>query len=199
MGVAPRLAALLLLSLAAMPARTEGLFETKTVKVDPEARDAVDLFSRVCLSTRGDRAQATAIMDTGGSAVEPLDAKLLPQLQGGKPGGVGWKIRMPSGEQLLIDFAPDGACMVRAPRVQAQALEARLDELLDQVSASGRFKVHPRGGEVKTIDKLKYRFISYSMGLPDTGNTADILAATTDAKDVLIQGTLSFRVESAKP
>jgi hypothetical protein len=176
-----------------------GTQEKKPKMTDAEAQDAVDLFSRLCFSTRGDRARTASIIETGGSAVEPLDDKLLPTLHGGKPGGVGWKIRMPLGEDLVVDFPPDGTCIVRAPKVDADALEADLAELLDQISASGAFKVRYQGDETKTVDNMKYRFSTYTVGLPDTGNRAIVLMAATDSKEVLLQGSLSFKIEAAKP
>lgn len=165
---------------------------------DVEAHDATELFSRLCVSTHGDRGQAIRILGDDDSAVEKLDGKLLRQLQGGKDGGVGWTIRMPLGEKLIFEFTPSGTCIVRAPRVDPASLEEGFTNLLDQIAGSGRFKIHREGDDTKVIDKLKYHFITYSVRLPDTGQTAEIGVATTDAKDVVIQGTLTYAVQAGK-
>jgi hypothetical protein len=179
----------------------------------PEEHDAIDLFSRLCVSTRGDRAAATAIIGDGDSAVEKMDAPVLRGLENGASGGVGWIIRMPLGEKLLTEFPPGGACIVRAPRVNPAQLEGAFQNLLDQYGASGQFKVRRVGDQVKVIDadvrsadnqgktseKLKYHFVVYNMTLPDTGNVAELGVATTESRAVSIQATLSFEILPDKP
>ena len=148
------------------------------------------MFSRLCLSTRGDRARAVAIIGNNDNGVEKIDDNSLQQLQGG-PGGIGWIVRMPLGERILAEFQPDGACVVRAPQVKSFAIENGLGNLLDQISASGQFKVRRLSAKEKTIEKSKYRFTTYAVQLPDGGGTAEVGVATTDAKTAFT-ATLTF-------
>ncbi len=188
---------------------------------DPEAHDAIDLFSRLCVSTQGNRERAVGIVGEGDSAVEKMEAPLLRGLENGQSGGIGWIIRMPLGEKILLEFPPDGACIVRAPRVNAAQLETAFRNLLDQYAASGQFTVKREGEQTKAIDppgaksaepekkssndfrrdvdKLKYHLVVYSMDLPDIGRTAQLVVATTDAKTVSIQGVLSYAVAPTPP
>ncbi len=187
---------------------------------DPEAHDAIDLFARLCVSTRGDRARGVSIIGEGDSAIEKMDDPLLRGLEGGASGGIGWIVRMPLGDKILLEFPPDGSCIVRAPRVNNAQLEFALRNLLDQYSASGQFLVHRAGDGTKTIkvaprradgeagaageqdktaEKVKYHIVSYNMILPDTGRTADLMVATTDSGNVSIQGVLSFQIAAPKP
>jgi hypothetical protein len=166
---------------------------------DPEAHDAVELFSRFCLSTRGDRARVIDIIGSGDPTVEKLDDKTVLELQNGKPGGIAWTLRMPLGEKLVLEFAGSGTCIVRAPRVEGASLERGLDDLLTEIGANDRFKVHRTGDDTETINKRKYHIVTYSMRLPDTGQTADIGVATTDAKDGAIQGSLTYAMAAGNP
>jgi hypothetical protein len=191
--MARRFGIMLVLAAAAtsLPAAGETIRPSTT---DVEAHDATELFSHLCVTTRGDRARAMQIIGDGDSAIEKLDDKALLELQGGKPGGVGWTIRMPLGEKLLVEFTPRGTCIVRAPRVNPASLEMALLNLLDEISASGQFKVRRLDDDTKTINKMKYHFVTYGVRLPDTGETAEIGVATTDAKSGVIQGTLTYEV-----
>ena len=178
-----------------------------------EEHDAIDLYSRLCVSTRGDRARVTGIIGEGDSAVEKMEPPVLRGLENGASGGVGWIIRMPLGEKLLMEFPPGGACIVRAPRIDPAQLEGAFQNLLDQYGASDQFKVRRVGDETKTVDtdgrpvdsraktkdKLKYHFVLYKMTLPDTDNIAELGLATTDSRSVSIQATLSFQVLPPKP
>ncbi len=187
--------------------------------IDPEAHDAIDLFARLCVSTRGDRARGVAIIGEGDSAIEKMDDPLLRGLEGAS-GGVGWIVRMPLGDKILLEFPSDGSCIVRAPRVNTAQLEFALRNLLDQYSASGQFLVHRAGDGTKTVklaprhpdgqsgsaaepektaEKVKYHIVSYDMTLPDTGRTADLMVATTESGNVSIQGVLSFQIAAPKP
>lgn len=187
---------------------------------DPEAHDAIDLFARLCVSTRGDRARGVSIIGEGDSAIEKMDDPLLRGLEGGASGGIGWIVRMPLGDKILLEFTPDGSCIVRAPRVNSAQLEFALRNLLDQYSASGQFQVHRAGDGTKTVkvtprrpdgeagavgeqdkvmDKVKYHIVSYNMTLPDIGRMADLAVATTDSEIVSIQGVLSFQITTPKP
>src|SRR5690349_17374444 len=65
--------------------------------IDPQAYDAIDLYSRLCVSTRGNKERAVAIVGNGDSAIETMDASLLRGLENGQSGGLGWIIRMPLG------------------------------------------------------------------------------------------------------
>jgi len=181
--------------------------------LDPESHDAIDLYSRLCVSTRGDRDSAARIIGEGDSAIEKMDQRLLLGLENGQPGGVGWIIRMPLGEKLLVEFSGSGTCIVRAPRIDSGQLEDAFRVLLDQYGASGRFKVHREGDQTKAIDtevkqdddkattmqKVKYHFLAYTMILPDTGQTAELGLATTDSRSVSFQGTLSFTLAAISP
>jgi len=190
----PRLIAILVaLAAAASPLTARG--ESAPLRgLDAEARDATELFSHLCVTTRGDRTRAAQIIGDGDTAIERLDDKTILELQGGKPGGIGWVIRMPLGEKLLFEFSPRGTCIVRAPRIDAESLEMGLRNLLDEVAASGQFKVRRLDDDTKTIGKMKYHFITYGVRLPDTGETAEVGVATTDAKGGAIQGTLTYEV-----
>ncbi len=180
---------------------------------DVEGRDAIELYSRLCVSTRGNREQATGIIGDGDSAIEKLTEGQLRGLEGGKPGGVGWLVRMPLGDRIIIEFTGDGTCIVRAPRTVPSEIEAGFQELLNQYSASGQFDVHRGGETTKTFDqpgkpeanggeakderhaaagKLKVHFIFYTMHLPDTGHTAELGIATTDSREAQIQATLTY-------
>ncbi len=183
--------------------------------LDPEAHDAIELFSRLCVSTRGDRARVAGIVGEGDTAIEPMDEPLLRGLENGKSGGIGWIIRMPLGEKLLVDLPASGSCLVRAPRVEPAVLEAAFRSLLDQYTASGQFAVRREGDQTKIMDpagkpandqaqtahdgrgpgldtRLKYHFVVYSMHMPDGDQSAELGLATTDSKSVSIQATLSF-------
>ena len=182
---------------------------------DPEAYDAIDLYSRLCVSTRGDRDRAIGIVGDGDTAIEKMDAPLLRGMESGRSGGVGWIIRMPLGDKILLEFPPDGTCVVRAPRVNAREIETAFRNLLDQYSASGQFAVHRIADQTKTIessdkpkerhdepkdeqsgpdDKLKFHILAYSMVLPDSGKSAQLVLATTDSRSTSIQATISFAV-----
>jgi hypothetical protein len=192
--------------------------ETGPRQVDPVAQDAVDLFSRLCVSTQGDRAKAIQIVGEGDSAIEPMDDRLLRGLENGQPGGVGWIIHMPLGDSILLDFPASGGCIVRAPRVEAAQIETAFRGLLDQYDASDRFAVKREGEQTKTIepdtpsvtpkaaedsrrgqtDKLKYHFTAYSMSLPDSGRNAALILATTGSRSVSFQATLSYELRPEK-
>src|SRR5581483_5076423 len=158
---------------------------------DPEAHDAVELFSHLCLSTRGDRGRVINIIGNGDPTIEKLDDRTVLQLQNGRPGGIGWAIRMPLGEKLVLEIAGSGTCIVRAPRVEGESLERGLENLLAEIGSSDRFNIRRAGDDTKTVGKRKYHFVAYDMSLPDTGQTAEIGVATTDAKDAPIQGSLT--------
>jgi hypothetical protein len=176
--------------------------------IDPEAYDAIDLYSRLCVSTRGDKARALAIVGDGDSAIEKMDAPLLRGLENGKSGGIGWIIRMPLGDRILLEFPPDGTCIVRAPRVKASEMENAFKNLLDQFSASGQFIVHRVADQTQSYDppapkslddrqprpgeKLKFHILGYRMTLPDTGRQAELVLATSDSPAANIQATMSF-------
>jgi hypothetical protein len=179
---------------------------------DPESHDAIDLFSHLCVSTRGDRARAIAIIGEGNGAIEKMDEPLLRGLEDGKSGGMGWIIRMPLGEKILLEFPAGGACLVRAPRVDPAQLEAAFRNLLDQYAANELLKVKREGDQTKTVEadirpkegeapvkqKLKYHIVAYSMAMPDIGGTAMLALASTDAKNISIQATLSFEISQDK-
>jgi hypothetical protein len=178
----------------------------------PEEHDAIDLFSRLCVSTRGDRDRVVSIIGDGDSTVEKMDPPLLRGLENGVSGGVGWIIHMPLGEKLLVEFPPGGACIVRAPRINPAQLEGAFQNLLDQYGSSDSFKVHRLESQTKTVEaehrpgddqgrpkeKLKYHLSVFDMTLPDTGKVAELGLATTDAKSVSIQATLSFQILPGK-
>jgi hypothetical protein len=177
---------------------------------DPESHDAIDLFSHLCVSTYGDFDRAKGIIGEGDSAVEKMEPPLLRGLEDGKSGGAGWIIRMPLGEKLLLDFPPDGACVVRAPRVNAAQIETAFRNLLDQYGASGTFKIKREGEQTKTVDaelkhqegetpakeKVKFHILTYSMILPDSGKSVVLGLATTDSKSIPIQAILTFETPS---
>ena len=162
-------------------------FPSEPMRTDPESHDALELFSRLCIATRGDRARTTAIIGEDDGTVERLSDE---HLQG--PNGAGWIIRMPLGDKLLVEFLASGACVVRAPRVDSDTLEFGLKTLLESVASSGQFKVRPEGEDTKTIDKVKFHFVTYGLRLPDTGAIVEVGVATTDERKVSIQGTLSY-------
>ena len=185
---------------------------------DPEGRDAVELFSRLCVSTRGNREQAKGIIGEGDSAIERLTEPQLRGLENGQPGGIGWIVRMPLGDRILVEFSGDGTCLVRAPRVDPGQIEAVFQELLDQYAASGQFDVRHGSEQTKAFDmpardtdvddrpadklderhrdanKLKIHFIVYTMTMPDTGRTAELGIATTDSRAVQVQATLTYAI-----
>lgn len=166
---------------------------------DPEAHDAVDLFSRLCVSTRGDRSRAIEILGDGDSAIEKLDERTVRQFQGGRVGGAAWTIRMPLGEKLIVEFEPSGSCIVRAPRVDALSLEDGLRNFLAEIAANGEFKVRRAGDDEKTVDKRKYHLVTYSMRLPDTDQKVEVAVATTEAKDAFVQGSLTYEILAGGP
>jgi hypothetical protein len=196
---------------------------------DPEAYDAIDLFSRLCVSTQGSRARALGIVDDGDTAIEKMEPPLLRGLEGGQSGGIGWIIRMPLGDKILLEFPPDGSCIVRAPRVNAGQLEAAFRNLLDQYSASGQFDIRREGEQTKTIDipkrksadadadgdpdpaenpndnlrriseKPKMHMMVYTMKLPDAGQSVQLVVATTASQAISIQGVLSYAPLPAEP
>jgi hypothetical protein len=197
----------------AAPNRGSSNESTERKALGTEEHDAIDLYSRLCVSTRGDRARGTAIIGNDDSAVEKMDAPLLRGLENGASGGVGWIIRMPLGEKLLTDFPLSGACIVRAPKVDPAQMEGAFQNLLDQYGANGQFKVRRVGDQVKTVDadgrpagnpiksneKQKFHLLTYDMTLPDTGNIAELRLATTNEKSASIQAILSFEVLPGKP
>jgi hypothetical protein len=182
--------------------------------VDPEAYDAIDLYSRLCVSTRGDRTRATAIVGDGDTAIEKMDAPLLRGMENGKTGGIGWIIRMPLGDRILLEFPPDGGCIVRAPRVSMVEMEKTFRNLLDQYAASGQFTVHRVADQTQSVDsatrpsdkdagakpseKMKFHILGYRMVLPDSGKQAELVLATTESAAANIQATLSFVIQPDK-
>lgn len=180
--------------------------------IDPEAYDAIDLYSRLCVSTRGDKERAVAIVGDGDSAIEKMDAPLLRGMENGKSGGIGWIIRMPLGDRILLEFPPDGTCIVRAPRVKASEMENAFRNLLDQFSASGQFLVHRVADQSQSYDppaakpgdphqpkpgeKIKFHVLGYHMTLPDSDRQAELVLATTESEVANIQATMSFVVLS---
>jgi hypothetical protein len=178
--------------------------------IDPETYDAIDLYSRLCVSTRGDKARAVAIVGDGDSAIEKMDAPLLRGMENGKSGGIGWIIRMPLGDRILLEFPPDGTCIVRAPRVKASEMENAFKNLLDQFSASGQFVVHRVADQSQSYDappgkpgdphspkpgeKIKFHVLGYRMTLPDSHSQAELVLATTESLAANIQSTMSFAV-----
>jgi hypothetical protein len=185
--------------------------------IDPEAYDAIDLYSRLCVSTRGDRSRAVAIVGDGDSAIEKMDAPLLRGMENGQSGGIGWIIRMPLGDRILLEFPPDGTCIVRAPRVKASEMENAFKNLLDQFSASGQFVVHRVADQTQSIDappgkagdphqprageKIKFHVLGYRMTLPDSDRQAELVLATSESPAANIQATMSFVIppDSAGP
>jgi hypothetical protein len=178
--------------------------------IDPEAYDAIDLYSRLCVSTRGDKARAVAIVGDGDSAIEKMDAPLLRGMENGQSGGIGWIIRMPLGDRILLEFPPDGTCIVRAPRVRTSEMENAFRNLLDQFSASGQFVVHRVADQSQSYDappgkpgdphmskageKIKFHVLGYHMTLPDSDRQAELVLATTESPAANIQATISFVV-----
>jgi hypothetical protein len=178
--------------------------------IDPEAYDSIDLYSRLCVSTRGNKERAVAIVGSGDSAIETMDAPLLRGMENGRSGGIGWIIRMPLGDRILLEFPPDGTCIVRAPRVKASEMENAFRNLLDQFSASGQFIVHRVADQTQSIDapagrpgdphspkpgeKMKFHVLGYRMTLPDSDRQAELVLATTDSQAANIQATISFVV-----
>ncbi len=176
--------------------------------IDPQAYDAIDLYSRLCVSTRGDRARAQTIVGEGDSAIEKMDAPLLRGLENGQSGGIGWIVRMPLGDRIILEFPPDGACIVRAPRVRTTEMESAFRNLLDQFSASGQFVVRRVADRIQSYDdadekpgndrqrrpgdKVKFHILGYRMTLPDTGKQAELVLATSDSPAANIQATISF-------
>jgi hypothetical protein len=175
---------------------------------DPEGRDAIELFSRLCVSTRGNREQAKGIIGEGDSAIQTMTEPQLRGLENGQSGGIGWIVRMPLGDRIIVEFSGDGTCLVRAPRANPGQIEAAFQELLEQYSASGQFDVRHAGDQTKAFDipgkpdsteerhkddnKLKIHFILYTMTMPDTGRTAELAIATTDSRAVQVQATLTY-------
>lgn len=190
---------------------------------DPAADDAIDLFSRLCVSIRGDRTKAVGIVGDGDTAIEKMDEPLLRGMQNGQSGGIGWIIRMPLGDRILLEFPPDGTCIVRVPRVDPARIEGAFQALLQQYSANGQFDVHHSGEVTKAFDppsedgrprdraaapsgdrhqddgKLKIHFTAYTMRMPDTGKVAELGLATTDSRAGNIQATLTYIVQPDGP
>ena len=178
--------------------------------IDPEAYDAIDLYSRLCVSTRGDKARAVAIVGDGDSAIEKMDAPLLRGMENGKSGGIGWIIRMPLGDRILLEFPPDGTCIVRAPRVKSSEMENAFKNLLDQFSASGQFVVQRVADQTQSFDappgkpgdryqprpgeKIKFHVLGYHMTLPDSDRQAELVLASTESPAANVQATMSFVV-----
>ncbi len=174
---------------------------------DPEAYDSIDLFSRLCVSTRGSQVRATAIVGEGDSAIEKMSAGMLRGMENGQIGGTGWIIRMPLGDRILLEFPPDGSCVVRAPHVRAAEIEAGFRNLLDQYGASGQFTVHRVADQTQTIDpdgkpvtsergdkanKLKFHILAYRMSLPDSTEAAELVLQTTDSDKTGIQANIVY-------
>lgn len=183
---------------------------------DPEAYDAIGLFSRLCVSTQGDRARAVGIVGDDDPAIEKMDAPLLRGMENGQTGGIGWIIRMPLGDKLLLEFPPDGSCIVRAPRVSSAQMDKAFHNLLDQYAASGQFDIAREGEQTQPIEpavkpaaggaspeqnprkrdeKQKYRIQVYSMKLPDLDRKVQLVLATTESEAVSIQGVLSYAIQ----
>jgi hypothetical protein len=182
---------------------------------DPQAYDAIDLFSRICVSTHGDRAQTVAIVGDGDPAIEKMEPGLLRGLENGAEGGIGWIIRMPLGDRILLELPAAGGCLVRAPRVNTAQLETGFRNLMEQYSGSGRFGVRRLGDQARTVDeparpagpngrpaqpaeKIKFRVLGYRMTMPDSGQMAEIVLASTESSTPIVQATLSFVLTSEK-
>ncbi len=105
---------------------------------DPQAYDAIDLFSRICVSTHGDRAQTEGIVGDGDAAIEKMEPALVRGLENGAEGGIGWIISMPLGDKILLELPATGGCLVRAPRVNTAQLEvaARVEMELHAIDAA---------------------------------------------------------------
>jgi hypothetical protein len=174
---------------------------------DPEAYDAIDLFSRLCVSTHGSQVRATAIVGGDDSAIEKMQPGMLRGMENGQVGGTGWIIRMPLGDRILLEFPPDLSCVVRVPHVRAADIEAGFRNLLDQYSASGQFAVHRIADQTQTIDKdgkpttsergapadkLKFHILAYRMSLPDSTETAELVLQTTDSDKTGIQANIVY-------
>ncbi len=186
--------------------------------LDPESRDAIELYSHLCVSTRGDRARAIGIVGEGDTAIEKMNETTLRQFEN-VPGGIGWIIRMPLGEKLLLEYPPGGGCIVRAPRVNQQQFEMAFRNLLDQYSASGEFIMRRLADQEKSIDmpvqtgaparpaenllktkpQMKLHLIGYVMSEPGGGESAELTLLSTDSTQVQIQGTLTYQIQAAKP
>ncbi len=181
---------------------------------DPAAYDAIGLFSRLCVSTRGNRARATGIVGSGDGAIEKMDAPLLRGMENGRDGGVGWIIKMPLGDTLLLEFPADGSCIVRVPRVSPPQLEQAFHNLMEQFAGSGQFDIRREGEQTKAVDlanpdaapkpnddvrhpgdKLKYHIQVYSMRVPDIDRSVQLVLATTPSDKVSIQGVMSYQMQ----
>jgi hypothetical protein len=182
---------------------------------DPQAYDAIDLFSRICVSTRGDRAQTQGIVGDGDSAIEKMEPGLVRGLENGAEGGIGWIISMPLGDKILLELPAAGGCLVRAPRVNTAQLEVAFRNLMEQYNGSGRFGVRRMGDQTKTIDepahpagpngrpaqpaeKIKFHLLGYRMTMPGSDQTAEIILASTESMTPAVQATLSFDILPAE-
>jgi hypothetical protein len=174
---------------------------------DPEAYDSIDLFSRLCVSTHGSQVRATAIVGEGDSAIEKMQPGMLRGMENGQVGGTGWIIRMPLGDRIVLEFPPDGSCVVRAPHVRAAEIEAGFRNLLDQYSANGQFAVHRIADQTQTVgpdgkpvpsergdkaDRLKVHILAYRMSLPDSSEAAELVLQTTDSEKANIQANIVY-------
>ena len=174
---------------------------------DPEAYDSIDLFSRLCVSTHGSQVRATAIVGGDDSAIEKMPPGMLKGMENGQTGGTGWIIRMPLGDRILLEFPPDGSCVVRAPHVRAAEIENGFRNLLDQYSANGQFAVHRIADQTRTIDpdgkpvssergnsanNLKFHILAYHMSLPDSTGAAELVLQTTDSDKTGIQANIVY-------
>jgi hypothetical protein len=182
---------------------------------DPQAYDAIDLFSRICVSTRGDRAQTQGIVGDGDAAIEKMEPGLVRGLENGAEGGIGWIISMPLGDKILLELPGAGGCLVRAPRVNTGQLENAFRNLMEQYTGSGRFGVRRLADQTKTIDepahpagpngraaqpaeKIKFHILAYRMTIPDSGQSAEIVLASTESQTPAVQATLSFALTTDK-
>jgi hypothetical protein len=191
-----------------------------TKVTDPQAYDAISLFSRLCVSTRGNRGRAEGIVGNGDTSIEKMDPPLLRGLENGQSGGVGWIITMPLGDKVLLEFPPTGECVVRSPRADQPQLEAAFRNLLDQYASSGQFTVKREGEQSKLVDlqpdpneaksaqnsgvpkkpdKVKFNALVYSMTLPDEDRKAELALYSTQSTDVSIQATLTYVLVTGKP
>jgi hypothetical protein len=182
---------------------------------DPQAYDAIDLFSRICVSTRGDRALTVGIVGNGDAAIEKMEPGLVRGLENGADGGIGWIISMPLGDKILLELPAAGGCLVRAPRVNAAQLEIAFRNLMEQYTGSGRFGVRRLADQTKTIDeparpagpngkpaqpaeKIKFHILAYRMTIPDFAQSAEIVLASTESQTPAVQATLSFALTADK-
>jgi hypothetical protein len=182
---------------------------------DPQAYDAIDLFSRICVSTHGDRTQTEAIVGDGDAAIEKMEPGLVRGLENGAEGGIGWIIRMPLGDRVLLELPGAGGCLVRAPHVNVAQLETAFRNLMEQYTGSGRFGVRRMADQTKTIDepahpagpngraaqpaeKIKFHILGYRMTMPDSQQTAEIVLGSTDSMTPAVQATLSFILQPEK-